>query len=82
MVNLIAEDRIVPELVQQDFTPERVAAEMKKIIPDGQPREDMLRGLQIVKNRLQGTTGGTSAPARAAGVIRSLLDKSQTQPRA
>src|SRR6185437_4258959 len=35
MVNLIAGEKVVPELVQQDFTPEAVVSEMRKIIPDG-----------------------------------------------
>ena len=30
MVNLIAERDVVPELVQDDFTPERVCAELRK----------------------------------------------------
>ncbi|MEY2393858.1 MAG: lipid-A-disaccharide synthase, partial [Acidobacteriaceae bacterium] len=35
MVNLIAGERVVPELVQKEFTAEAVAAEMNRIIPDG-----------------------------------------------
>ena len=35
MVNLIAGEEIVPELVQHDFTPERVTDELKELIRDG-----------------------------------------------
>ncbi len=82
MVNLIAEDRVVPELVQHDFTPEKVAAQMNKIIPDGPPRADMLNGLRMVNSRLRGTSGEISAPARAAASILALVDRSLTKLKA
>lgn len=73
MVNLIAGEEVVPELVQRDFTPERVAAEMRKIIPDGKPREAMLNGLQRVRGLLRGS-GKKAHPAdRAAQAVVELL---------
>jgi lipid-A-disaccharide synthase len=72
MVNLIAGKEVVPELVQQDFTAERVAAEMSRIIPDGVPREKMIDGLQQVKRLLRGNVGG-DAPEHAAVAIADLL---------
>jgi len=73
MVNLIAGEEAVPELVQQDFTPERVASEVQEIIPDGQPREKMLDGLRRVKSLLRGT-GADGHPAdRAAQAVARLL---------
>ena len=35
MVNLIAEEEVVPELVQHDFTPQNVVAQLNEILPDG-----------------------------------------------
>jgi lipid-A-disaccharide synthase len=75
MVNLIAGEQVVPELVQQDFTPEKVVAEVNRILPDGEPREKMLSGLHTVKARLKGHTGGMSAPERAAIAVRKLLNR-------
>ncbi len=68
MVNLIAEEEVVPELVQDDFTPDNVLAELKQIIPDGAPRQKMIEGLQNVKRRLRGdqTEGAAN---RAAKII-------------
>ena len=54
MVNLIAEEEIVPELVQHDFTAANVVARVKEIIPDGPARTHMLQGLATVKLRLRG----------------------------
>src|SRR5438477_1485376 len=45
MVNLIAEERIVPELVQGEFTATNVVSKIKEIVPDGSPRNVMLEGL-------------------------------------
>jgi len=73
MVNLIAGEQVVPELVQQEFTPERVVAEIKKILADGTARSEMLRGLHLVRTQLGGPVGAASAPFRAAAAIRKLL---------
>ncbi len=73
MVNLIAGEKVVPELVQHEFTPEAVAAEIHKIIADGSARTEMLDGLCKVKSRLRGSDTGASAPKRAAEVIANLV---------
>jgi lipid-A-disaccharide synthase len=54
MVNLITGEQIVPELVQQDFTAERVVGDLNKIIPDGDARQSMLNGLRRVRTLLHG----------------------------
>jgi lipid-A-disaccharide synthase len=74
MVNLIAGEEIVPELVQRDFTAAKVAAQIKEILPDGHARDRMLDGLTGVKARLHspetGIAGGVQSPAdRAAEII-------------
>jgi len=75
MVNLIAEEEVVPELVQHDFTAENVAARMREILSDGPAREHMLQGLTDVKSRLRGSESTQSQhPAdRAAEIILELL---------
>jgi lipid-A-disaccharide synthase len=69
MVNLIAEKRIVPELVQDDFNPQNVAAEMLRLLQDPNARATLRAGLAEVRNRL----GPPGAVDRAADVIASLL---------
>jgi lipid-A-disaccharide synthase len=75
MVNLIAGEQVIPELVQHNFTPERVAAEVKNILPDGPTRAEMLRDLHLVKTQLGGPAGTERAPIRAASAIRKLLGR-------
>jgi len=76
MVNLIAEEEVVPELVQHDFTAEKVVARLKEILPDGPARDRMLNGLGRVKARLHAPKAG-SKPAqhpadRAADIVLQL----------
>lgn len=73
MVNLIAGEEIVPELVQHNFTSENVVSELKQIIPDGAQRHKMMAGLQRVKDLLQGRQSEGSAPEKAAKVILDLM---------
>src|SRR5579859_1987681 len=73
MVNLVAEEEVVPELVQQDFTAQNVVDRLKGILADGAVRERMLDGLARVKTRLRAGTGSGEHPAdRAAEIILSL----------
>ena len=71
MVNLIAGEKVVPELVQDDFTAENVVAELRKIVPDGPDRFSLLEGLASVKARLRGN--GVAPAAETAAAIVSLL---------
>ncbi|MBI3475088.1 MAG: lipid-A-disaccharide synthase [Acidobacteria bacterium] len=74
MVNLIAGERLVPELVQDDFTAGSVVAELRKLIPDGEPRTRMLQGLAAVKAKLKKPDqDGGHASERAADVILGML---------
>jgi lipid-A-disaccharide synthase len=65
MVNLIAGRRVVPELVQESFTPERVAAETVPLIVDPGRRAAMQAELAAVRAKL----GGPGASARAAQAV-------------
>ena len=78
MVNLIAGRSVVPELIQDDFTAQRVASEALSLLSDsseGQARiAEMRRGLQEVQNLL----GPPGAVERAADEIARLLQASQS----
>jgi lipid-A-disaccharide synthase len=73
MVNLIAGRAVVPELIQDDFTPERLAAEAESLLfgsPSPNPRvSEIKRDLQEVQNLL----GPPGAVERAADEIVRLL---------
>ncbi len=69
MVNLIAGQKIVPELVQDEFTPEAVAREALSMLTDPQRAARIRAGLAIVRERL----GGRGASRRAAEAIVTLV---------
>jgi lipid-A-disaccharide synthase len=69
MVNLIAGRRVVPELIQKDFTPARVAEEVLRLLNEPQAREELRSGLAEVRKRL----GPPGAVDRAADAIVALL---------
>jgi lipid-A-disaccharide synthase len=73
MVNLIAGRAVVPELIQDDFTPERLAREAESLLfgsPGPNPRvSEMKRGLREVQDLL----GPPGAVERAADEIVRLL---------
>jgi len=73
MVNLIAEEEVVPELVQHKFTIENIVTEMNKIIPDGEPRARMTQRLAAVKARLRGSGSGAHPSETAAEIILKMI---------
>jgi lipid-A-disaccharide synthase len=74
MVNLIAGEEVVPELVQQDFTAGKVATKVNEIIADGPARNKMIAGLAGVKARLRGRAHDEPHPVdRAAEAVLLVL---------
>ena len=73
MVNLIAGHGVVPELIQDDFTPQRLASEAESLLSGsrgGNPRvSQMKRGLEEVRKLL----GSPGAVERAADEIARLV---------
>jgi lipid-A-disaccharide synthase len=69
MVNLIAGRGVVPELIQKDFTPAKVAQAVLRLLNDPLARKDLRSGLAEVRRRL----GPPGAVDRAADAIAELL---------
>lgn len=69
MPNLIAGRRVVPELVQGEFTAARVVAELRRIIPEGAERAAMVAGLAEVRQKLAALAAPGASPAERAAEI-------------
>ena len=77
MVNLIAGEKIVTELVQDDFTARNVVERVQELVVDGPIRVKMIADLARVKSSLQGPVASQLHPAeRAAESIFALLRES------
>lgn len=69
MVNLVAGTRVVPELIQNDFTPQRLATEVSRLLDSVAALDEMHRGLALVRDRL----GPPGAVERAAEIIARMI---------
>lgn len=69
LVNLIAGEEVVPELVAEQMTPKNVRLHLAAILPGGPAREAQLEGYE----RMAAILGEPGAPRRAAKLITDLL---------
>ncbi|MGD0956492.1 MAG: lipid-A-disaccharide synthase [Candidatus Acidiferrales bacterium] len=69
MVNLVAGRRLVPELIQEGFTPAAVAAEVRYLLESSDGRNEMKAGLAEVRAKL----GPGGAIERAVDVFARML---------
>ena len=72
MPNLIAERRVVPELIQSAVTPDRIVHEVRRLLDSRQAYSVAQHGLREVRRRL----GDGGAAERTAGLILDMLEKS------
>ena len=71
MANLVAGERVVPELIQDDFTPERVAEETVRFLADRELHRRTRDALRRVREKL----GGPGASGRAAEAVLAVARK-------
>ena len=69
LVNIVADERLVPELIQEESTPQHMADAVARMLIDPGYYEQIRVGLDRVRKRL----GDAGASARAAAVVRELL---------
>ena len=69
LVNIVADERLVPELIQEELTPQHMADAVGRMLIDPVYYDQIRDGLERVRKRL----GDAGASARAAAVVRELL---------
>jgi lipid-A-disaccharide synthase len=57
MANLIARKRVVPELIQDDFTAANIVQHLRQLLPDGPARESMKMELGAIRAALHPAKG-------------------------
>jgi len=73
LVNLVAEEKIAPELIQKDVTPQKITEEAVRILRDPILYQRMARAMSGVRRRL----GQPGAAKRAAQIVLSLLQENK-----
>jgi lipid-A-disaccharide synthase len=76
MVNLVAGERIVPELIQDACTPEAVARETVDLLTNPHRAAEMKEQLAVVHERL----GGQGASGRAADAVLEIARRPTAEP--
>jgi lipid-A-disaccharide synthase len=78
MANLIAGKRVVPELIQDDFTASNIVQQIARLLPDGAPRESMMKELKAIRNVLNTRPAGrerqTGSIDRVAAITLAQLE--------
>jgi len=70
LVNLLAGRKIVPELIQHQVTPARVARQAELLLPENSLRQAMIDDLSDIRQRL----GRKGASRRTARLVLSLIE--------
>ncbi len=73
LVNLVANERIAPEHIQEDATPESLADALRPLLDDGPARSAALDGLARVRTALRPTTPGATTAERVAAIAAELI---------
>jgi lipid-A-disaccharide synthase len=71
LVNLVAGEQVVSELIQGDATPERLAREVMTILEDTEIRDAMIGNLRAVTEKL----GRGGAAERTASLALEMLNR-------
>jgi len=75
LVNLVAGEEVVPELIQADVTPDRLAQEAMDILDHDDRRRNMVNKLRAIRAAL----GQGSASGRTARIALEMMESSSTQ---
>jgi lipid-A-disaccharide synthase len=73
LVNIVAEEEVVPELLNEQVTPDRIAAEALKILKDPEHA-------RLVRERLQKVRESLGEPGVVTRVARSMADSMNLSP--
>jgi lipid-A-disaccharide synthase len=77
MANLIAGKRVVPELIQNEFTASNIVRHLQPLLPDGPHRQSMMKELAAIRSLLSTTvevkSGTVGAIDRVAEITLELL---------
>lgn len=77
MANLIAGKRLVPELIQEEFTASNIVRHLQPLLPDGPPRQSMMKELALLRSQLVRpgfSDGPVSSQVNSLGAIARVAE--------
>lgn len=74
LCNIVAEKKIVPELIQHEATAQNIATTIEKILDDAEYRKTMIAELQRVRQKLEGNNSDTAQYAPAQNIEHVVLN--------
>lgn len=82
MANLIAGRRVVPELIQNDFTSFNIIQHIRRLLPDGPDRQSIMEGLAAVQSALRAhpVKEGDQVGNAIERVVEIVLEQLETGP--
>lgn len=81
MPNLIADRRVIPELIQDEFTPENIVHALRPLLDEGAERATMIAELGEIRSALHIAATGETAIDRAADwVVRFASEQQMPLP--
>jgi len=69
LANIVGDGNLIPELIQEELTPENIFAEVKRILSDHRKRSEILRYLKGIREKL----GQPGAAERAADAVLEIM---------
>ena len=76
MANLIAGKRVVPELIQDDFTAANIVQHLRQLLPDGPVRESMMKELEAIREALHvHPAAGQNKDLRAIETVAAIVSR-------
>ena len=75
MANLIAGKRVVPELIQSDFTAENIVQQLQPLLSDGPARQSMMEELARIRGLLDTGRSGTGSNGGAINRVAEITLK-------
>jgi lipid-A-disaccharide synthase len=78
MVNLIAGRAVVSELIQDNFTPQRLAAEVEKLLSVSEEAKNRVEKMRLGLEEVRQLLGPPGAVERAADEIARVLQVAQS----
>jgi lipid-A-disaccharide synthase len=80
MANLIAGKRVVPELIQHDFTATKIVQQLEQLLPEGAPRQSMMQELKATRELLNARPAGLECGGTIDRVAEITIGQLRVQP--